>query len=84
MTRPATVPISGAETVELPPLIPANLPPRLQALLRVHYLVTSRRWQLRRRSPDGSLHYLPGEGGPMMRVRTEQLTPVPTLERTTP
>lgn len=72
MTRPATV--------ERRPPLPPNLPPKLQTLLHIHCLVTSRRWQLRRASRDGTVHHLPD--GPVMRVRTEDLTPVPPLERT--
>lgn len=72
---PAT---SEAPTVVLRPIRP--LPPKLQTLLDVHRLVTSRRWRSRRASLDGTVHHL--ADGPVMRVRTEQLTPVPPLERT--
>lgn len=75
---PATA--DHVETTELRPVLPANLPVKLQTLLYVHLQVTSRRHQIRRASRDGTLHHL--ADGPVMRVRTELLTPVPPLERT--
>lgn len=78
MIPPATV-VDHVLTAELAPVLPDNVPPRLRALLYVHARVTSRRWQTMRRSVDGTVHHLPD--GPVMRVRTEELTPVP-LERT--
>lgn len=68
-----------ALTTELRPPLPAVIPPRLQALLYVHLRVTSRRHRARVASPDGTVHHFPD--GPMMRVRTAELTPVPPLER---
>lgn len=69
-------------TTELRRPLPRQLPARLEALLYVHLRVSSRRWQERRASRDGTVHRFPD--GPVMRVRTEQLTPVPPPERTHP
>lgn len=55
--------------------VPPQLPVRLQALLYVHARVSSHRWQARHDSPDGTVHRF--HDGPVMRVRTEDLTPVP-------
>lgn len=77
MTAPATV--DRLETAELRPALPSNLPVKLQALLYVHLRVTSRRWKIRRAAQDGTVFHLPD--GPVMRVRTELLEPVPPLER---
>lgn len=80
MSRPATAELSlaRAETTELAPVLPALASGRLQALLLVHARVTSSRHLARVASPDGTWHHLPD--GPVMRVRTAELTPVP--ERT--
>lgn len=82
MTAPATAYLrpDRAETVTLRPPLPANLPVKLQTLMYVHLRVTSRRWKLQRAARDGTVYHLPD--GPVMRVRTENLTPVPPLERT--
>lgn len=77
---PATRALQLVETTELRPVLPANLPVRLRVLMDVHLTVTSRRWHLRRASRDGTVHYL--ADGPVMRVRTADLTPVRPLERT--
>lgn len=71
--------MADAVTTELPPTLPRNLPVKLRTLLYVHARVTSRRWLLQRASQDGTVHHL--ADGPVMRVRTELLEPVP-LERT--
>lgn len=69
-----------ALTTELRPPLPPVIPPRLQTLLYVHLRVTSHRHQARVASRDGTVHRFPD--GPVMRVRTELLQPVPPLERT--
>lgn len=83
MIPPATtaLQLARAETTELRPVLPANLPVKLRVLMDVHLTVTSRRWQIRRASRDGTVHHQ-ADGAPVMRVRTEQLTPVPSAERT--
>lgn len=72
--------MADAVTTELPPALPRNLPVKIRTLLYVHARVTSRRWLLQRASQDGTVHHL--ADGPVMRVRTADLTPVPALERT--
>lgn len=80
MTAPATAPpaLAEAPTLVLRPVRP--LPPKLQTLLDVHLLVTSRRWQERRAAPSGA--WFSDAPGVIYRVRTEQIIPVPPLERT--
>jgi hypothetical protein len=60
--------------------VPRALPVKLQSLMHIHLRVTSRRWKSQRASLDGTEHHYPD--GPVMRARTELLTPVPPLERT--
>lgn len=58
---------------------PTLASPWLVTLVHLDARVSSWRWQARRDSADGTVHRF--VDGPVVRVRTEQLTPVPPLER---